>query len=143
MSHVLGITSCMVRTALSTAWAVKRDMYQSGSTRCRVQARTNTFVVSEREFWPTHRRIVGNVWGAGWNLEKAMFAVTSDGEDKRVPNKVCTVLCSMFILSAWSSSGSGGSSSGSISGWLAVATTAVVAAAVAVVAAAGQWWIWT
>ena len=50
----------------------------------RLQDKTQDFQLSGTEDWATHRRIIGNVWGAGWQLQKALFAESMDGEDKRV-----------------------------------------------------------
>jgi len=132
---------------------VLREMHQPGSARCHVQAHSNQFWVSDREGWATHRRIVGNVWGAGWQLEKAMFAVTADGEDKRVPKysaysvmlDVLRVCVELVEGSSSGSGGCGGSSSGSSSSGAAVAAAAAMAAAAAaaVVAAAGAAVEWT
>ena len=125
-------------------------MHQPGSARCHVQAHSNQVWVSEREGLPTHRRIVGNVWGAGWQLEKAMFAVTVDGEDKRVPkysaySVTLDVLRVCVELVEGGSGGCGGSSSGSSSSGAAVEAAAAMAAAAAaaVVAAAGAAVEWT
>jgi len=53
-----------------------------------VQERTGEFEVSEREQWPTHRRIIGTRWAADWSLQKVCHGVSADG-DKRVLNTQC------------------------------------------------------